>query len=166
MLLDAIKASLPAELREVASALAKGAANIEDLMLLLMTERSNTLNSLVSKQASEIQLKNEAKQSIISLIQLLHVLAAEGTKSLPDEVLAQLRKCGVYNESSSKHTGHNLKLLIEKLKAKLDAANASSQMEMARLNELISKNHAAISQMSDMISKMSKQNGTIVSNLR
>ncbi|ELR67208.1 hypothetical protein C942_02716 [Photobacterium marinum] len=148
------------------------AASLDSLMMMVMMDRSNLLDSQVRDKIENINAKNEDLKEINGVMsQLRNDMSKVGTDdddtgSLSPEVEDYLAaNFSDFNRSDS-YNRKTMQLQLENLKGKAESLTSSSQLDMAQLQSTMGKYNNSFEMLSNFVSKYGQSIDSIVGNLR
>lgn len=144
--------------------------DLEAAMMAVQSSRASMLEDQLKDQIASVQAKNE---TISKLNQLLGVINEELAK-LPSgaEANAAVKladdKGAMFTAMSMAipQTKGQLENLLGQIKAQIDSASNSQQMDMLRLQSLTNKRNEAFDTMTNFIKKMQDSRSSVIGNMR
>ncbi|BBI31174.1 hypothetical protein [Cohnella abietis] len=143
--------------------------DLETALMAVQNNRASLLESQLKDQIASVQAQNE---KVIKLNQLLGVINEELGK-LPSDAKAdyavQLADKGALFTAMAMaipHTKEELQSLLGQIKAQIDSASNSQQMDMLRLQSITNKRNEAFDLMTNFITKMQESRSSIIGNMR
>lgn len=143
--------------------------DIETALMAVQENRAKLLENQLNDQIAAVQARNE---TISKLNQLMGVVNEELGK-LPSDAGADYAvtfsdKGAMFTAMAMDipQTKGELESLREQIKAQIDSASNSQQMDMLRLQSLTNKRNEAFDVMTNFIAKMQESRSSIIGNMR
>lgn len=142
--------------------------DIETALLMVQSNRANLLETQLRDQINEVTKRNEL---LAELNKLINSLVSEKHQSKVSYTLDQtttdsLKEYGILSESKQSYSLHEIDTMITTLKARVDNASNSQQMDMLRLQSLSNKRNEAFDIMTNFVKKMQDSRSSIIGNMR
>ncbi len=135
--------------------------DLESAMMAIQSQRANLLEATLKNQIDAVQARNNDIAKMNETLSILPKMPADKEKGIRD----QLRAWGL-SSPDAKATPEQVANWQQGLKAKIDAANNSQQMDMLKLQSLTNKRNEAFDLMTNFIKKMADSRSSVLGNMR
>jgi glycerol-3-phosphate cytidylyltransferase-like family protein len=149
-------------------------ADLETLMMSLQHERTNEIETQLVQQGKQIRERNDLMENAYAMLEKAYeckntLLNDEATSDMPDQMIAFYKEYNIdydHTGNDNKHNKEQWDKNMNNLKGFIEQLNSSSQLDMVKLQGMISKRNEAFESTTNMMGKFSKTMDTIVGNMR
>lgn len=146
---------------------------LDELMTLVMSERTEVLDEQIRDRIAELDAKNQQLQKLnTSVAEVSNNITeldddTDTKKTVSPETNAMIQShAGDYYKSDGKYNKEDLEKIKETMKTAADNLSSTSQLDMTKLQSTMNKYNQSFELLSNFISKYAQSLNSIIGNMR